>query len=251
MPKYDFASIKISVNYYKRLLTSEGTGEVTYFSSVFPVKYSSSLERTIAGVLCAYWRVLTQTDYPLHSSLKFIFIIVCAGKALSSLTLTHSLSSLAFPPFSRHRKHWWQSADFIYCFHHILVGFYSRKWSFLSSFDGRPEAFIKTWCALSLGPNLTSFLRSFYNSFIDDFLTIVNYYLQMGVVPTAMVKAFLKRNNHIYRPVYRPVSSLSFLSKWTFIFLISKVIIWILTVHNIDETWAKRKRYAFHHSWKY
>lgn len=110
MLKSDFASIKISGNYSERLLTSEGTSEVTCF---FPlalslrVQYSSSLERTIGSFFLAYLKVLTQTDYPLHTSLiKLISIIVRPGGGwFETIVFPHSdLLILCISVFCGHRK---------------------------------------------------------------------------------------------------------------------------------------------------
>lgn len=71
------------------------------------VQYSSSLERTIGSFFLAYLKVLTQTDYPLHTSLiKLISIIVCPGGGwFETIVFPHNdLLILCISVFCWHRK---------------------------------------------------------------------------------------------------------------------------------------------------
>lgn len=71
------------------------------------VQYSSSLERTIGSFFLAYLKVLTQTDYPLHTSLiKLISIIVRPGGGwFEAIVFPHNdLLILCISVFCGHRK---------------------------------------------------------------------------------------------------------------------------------------------------
>ena len=65
-----------------------------------------------------------------------------------------------------------------------------------------------------LDPIPTSFIKTFYSSFKDDLLNIVNYSLQMGVFPTALKTAAVKpplKGNNLDPSIlnnYKPVSDI-------------------------------------------